>query len=558
MAASTLLLAAPAQAGSYDVWSCRDASGQPLPAEGWRLTSRGASAGEVAAGDGCAGGGSLELRLADQALPGSPQGMLTFAAPPGTTIAGYQLDRYMNAAVPVPGDRHVFTVAVHELTATTDTRSACASYLALPDYPCSAMGSSTNPADPANAVLRTGVALDALQLRVTCDSAGCDRPFYPPGALVRLYRARITLSDTSAPTTPQLSGSLVAGAALDARGTLVVESSDDGGGIAATTLAIDGGAPAIVAPAGPRGACALPYTAPQPCPAAAARAFEVDTAALAAGAHSASGAVVDAAGNVTPYGPVSFTVAHPPSGGEGATTIVTPPPAVPDRVTALPDPRANGFPAVRVPLLTFDRATYVRSGGRAVRVGGTLSTPDGVPITDARLQLSTRDLGTVAARRTGGDAVVTDRYGRFSLALPAPAARDSGAQRVEVSFSPDEIESPTTSAATVVRSDASVTATRSKARLKRGQAVVIGGRIERAGLAAKGAVVELQAVVRGRWRTVGTVFAAADGRYRWRYRFVNTTRDTIFSFRALVRSSPGWPWPELRSRSLQVRVDADR
>ncbi len=130
--------------------------------------------------------------------------------------------------------------------------------------------------------------------------------------------------------------------------------------------------------------------------------------------------------------------------------------------------------------------------------------------------------------------------------------------RSRSAFAPGSGEdNPTAWATAVVRADARLTATRSAARLRRGRSVTLGGRIAGVGGAAKGAVVELQAVVRGQWRTVGTVSAGADGRYRWRYRFVNTTRDTIFSFRALVRSSPGWPWPELRSRRLLVRVDAD-
>ncbi len=202
----------------------------------------------------------------------------------------------MTAAVPAPGYSHVFTVATRERSATRREQWACASVLALPDYNCSFEGDRDDPDAAANAVVGTGVELDGLQLRIACVVSSCDRPLIGPGALVRLWRARITLEDVSAPTAPQLSGSLVSGEALDRAGTLVVESSDDGGGIAATTLSVDGGAPVTLAPAGPRGACALPYTAPQPCPAAAARAFEVDTAALAQGAHSFSGTVVDAAG----------------------------------------------------------------------------------------------------------------------------------------------------------------------------------------------------------------------------------------------------------------------
>lgn len=551
LSASALTFAAPAHAGSYDVWSCRDGAGLPLAAEGWGLTTRGAAPGDVEVSDSCASGGSLDLRAADQALANSVEGTLTFAAPRGTSISAYRLDRYITAAVAAPGYAHTFIVAVRERTATAESESGCASVLMLPDYNCSAEGDRADPAAASNALVRTGVALDDVQLQFRCISRVCDRPLIGPGALLRLWRAQITLDDVSAPTAPELSGSLVSGAPIDGSGTLVVDSSDVGGGISGMTLQVDGGPPQLIAPAGPGGTCALPYTTPQPCPASAARAFTVDTAALADGVHSFSGSVIDAAANVTTFGPVAFTVAHP-------TPPLPLPPAPPaPPVVVPPTPIGNGSPIVTTPLLRLDRATVIRSGAKAARVSGTLRTPAGVPIVGASLVVTATDLGTDVGRTRGGWTVVTDATGRFSLPLEAPGAKASGAQLIEVAFSPAGAATATAWATTVVRADARLTAARSAARLRRGKAVVIDGRIAGVGAAGKGAVVELQAIVRGGWRTVGTVSAGADGRYSWRYRFVNTTRDTIFSFRALVRSSPGWPWPELRSRRLLVRVDAD-
>jgi hypothetical protein len=549
LSASALTLTAPAHAGSYDVWSCRDGAGLPLAAEGWQMTTRGAAPGDVEVSDTCLSGGSLDLRGADQALANSVEGTLTFAAPRGTSISAYRLDRYITAAVAAPGYSHAFIVAVRERTATAERETGCASVLMLPDYNCSAEGDRADPAAAVNAVVRTGVALDGVQLQFRCVSRVCDRPLIGPGALLRLWRAQITLDDVSAPTAPELSGSLVAGAAVDASGTLVVDSSDVGGGISGMTLQVDGGPPQLIAPAGPGGTCALPYTTPQPCPTSAARVFTVDTAALSEGVHTLSGSVIDAAANVTTFGPVAFTVAHP------TPTIPAPPPAPP--VVVPPSPVGNGSPVVTTPLLRLDRATVIRAGTTAARVSGTLRTPAGVPIVGASLVVTASDLGTDAGRTRGGWTVVTDTAGRFSLPIEAPGAKASGAQLVEVAFSPAGSATATAWATAVVRADARLTAARSAARLRRGKAVVIDGRIAGVGAAGKGAIVELQAIVRGSWRTVGTVSAGADGRYSWRYRFVNTTRDTIFSFRALVRSSPGWPWPELHSRRLLVRVDAD-
>ncbi len=182
---------------------------------------------------------------------------------------------------------------------------------------------------------------------------------------------------------------------------------------------------------------------------------------------------------------------------------------------------------------------------------GTLRTPAGVAIAAARLTVSARQLGSDDERDRALPVVTTDSAGRFSFVV-----RGRGAERVTVAFAPAAGAAETVEAVATVREPASLTISRSRARLRRGEAIVLRGQLRGTGAAARGAVVELQAIVSARWRTVGTVHADARGRYAWRYRFVGVTRDTLFSFRAIVRRTPGWPWPELRARRLNVRVDA--
>src|SRR3954447_16554272 len=55
-----LLCCAVARAGTYEVWSCADASGTPVPADGWR--SEGAGYFSSPAND-CAGGNGLYAGL---------------------------------------------------------------------------------------------------------------------------------------------------------------------------------------------------------------------------------------------------------------------------------------------------------------------------------------------------------------------------------------------------------------------------------------------------------------------------------------------------------------
>ncbi len=89
-----------------------------------------------------------------------------------------------------------------------------------------------------------------------------------------------------------------------------------------------------------------------------------------------------------------------------------------------------------------------------------------------------------------------------------------------------------------------------------GRAVLtLRGRLRGAGPSAAGALVQIQAVVNGRWAPVGRARTGRDGAYRWRYRFVHLSRDTTFRFRPVVERVPGWPWPTVRGPAMAVRVD---
>lgn len=544
-------LAAPVSAtadpGRYDVWSCRGPAGEPVGTSAWKLGASAAASGDVLRSDDCATGGGLTLSLApDRAFTPGVRGSLTFTAPEGAHVDSWTVFRTLRTAAPDPDAAFLYdyAAALTERQDLADFDDGCASTEPAA-FPCREQGDPDAWDSLANRVERTGTpVLDGLALWVGCIGFPCDAPpLSAVPATATLWSARVQVHDLSAPSTPQLSGTLLGDKPQTGIATVVVESADDGGGVAETTLSVDGGTPQVSAPAGPRGTCREPYTTIQPCPATVARAFTVDTTGLADGAHELSGTVADAAGNVTPWGPVAFAIGHPrvaPPVDPPVTPPVDPPPA---------PPAGNGVPAVRRPRLNLDRTALTRAAGRPVRLTGTLKTTDGTPISGARLDVSVRELGTVDERVRALSAVTSDASGRFAVNV-----RGGGAERVSISFAPTDGAAETVRAAATVRQPASLTLARSKARLHRGQAVVLSGRLRGTGSAARGAIVELQAIVSGEWRTVGTVRAAADGRYAWRYKFVSVTRDTIFSFRALVRSTPGWPWPQLSSRRLAVRV----
>ena len=152
---------------------------------------------------------------------------------------------------------------------------------------------------------------------------------------------------------------------------MIVSAADRGGGVAAVTLSLDGG-PARTLASG----CAAPYSSLQPCPALADRAFALDAPD---GDHTASGAVVDAAGNVTAWGPLAVAIHR--------TTI-----------SAATQP-ATVAPAGESERLTLSRATLKHPPGGKARLAGTLKTAAGAPVAGARLTVSWFDLGADGAVR---------------------------------------------------------------------------------------------------------------------------------------------------------------
>ncbi|HEY4278466.1 MAG TPA: carboxypeptidase-like regulatory domain-containing protein [Conexibacter sp.] len=592
--------AAPsAWAGTYDVYSCRGPLGEDLSAAAWRTSTTAQTArDDVFFRDDCESGDAFDLTLNSGFLglpaPGGQRGLATFTAPLGARIVSYDLWRSLTAAARPPGLTQEFAAAVRERSPSGDSDDGCESDLSLGGgFDCNSPGDPENAADPGNEVNRSGLDLDAVQLWVGCVSNGCDPAIVSPAAQVRLFRSVVELEDDTPPQAARLTGTVVGSQApLTGPITYEIDADDDGSGVAEMAISVDGGPYETAAIDTARGTCHEPYTLPQPCPSDAAHVFTLDRDTLAPGFHTLNSRVEDAVGNEESVGSISFVVGESGNGGgdegnggnsggddgdngnggvdggggEGdgnggvddrSGMPDTPPVQVITQTvtttttTPGPPPPANGEPAVATPRLRFARSQVMVASGRTARLSGTLLTADGQPIAGATLNVSSEPLGTDEPHARRLPSVTTDAAGHFDVQV-----RAAGAQRVIVSFAPAETAADTATFEAVVRSPASLTISRSRARLRRGQSVVLSGRLKGTGSAAKGAVVEMQAIVHGRWRTVASVHAARNGSYRWPYRFVSITRDTIFSFRALVERTPGWPWPQLASKRISVRVDA--
>lgn len=536
----------PAAAAPYDVWSCRDANGAPIVADAWFVNYEFMPASSGSSADGCATGGGFRVAL----QPGQGHSVsgieLRFDVPRGTRIVDYALWRSAEA----PVSTSLYEVGVDEYSDGAVTANAsCDSFL---------IGCTTDAANPlaaANHVaMQSGASIDLIKVYARCRDNVC-APGTAPPAETTLYRSRVTLDDPTLPVAQPIDGTLLAGTVRQGDlGTLQVAAHDGQSGVVAATLSLDGGAPSTIGAGNPLNGCRTPYVSSRPCPSDFAPVFTIDTTTLAPGAHSASGTVTDAAGNETSWGPVSFTVesvAAPPA--PEPPSIPQPPlapqppsaPTPPVIRSGVPD---NGRPAVLAPRV---RMTVARGGGpRASRVSGTVHAPDGTPVVGARIALRGTPLGTRSNRARTLATAKTDVRGRFTVAaLPA------GAYRVSASFTPWGGSPPTVTKQVRTRSTLRLTARATPRRLTRGRTTTLSGRLQGAGPASRGTLVQIEAIVRGKWRPVGTARTGADGRWRWRYRFVRVTRPTRFAFRATVASAPAWPWGVRRSPRLHVRVD---
>lgn len=485
-AAGSAVAPSVARAGTYDVWSCRGPAGAPLATGAWQPGVLGTPA-RVA--DTCASGGSLRLSM-DSGRDGGVGATLRFAPPAGTRIAGYELFR--SAAVKRDWWRDYDARVIETAGATSYTVSK------------GTAGDPKQPLAAANRLVAKHAPLDALTLQVECEwwCGGSG------SAQIDLYRSRVTIDDPVAPT--------AAGAAAG-DDAVIVSGSDRGAGVASLTLSLDGG-PAQTLATG----CAPPYTVAPPCPAEVERAFAISAAD---GEHSASGTVVDAAGNATAWGPVTFTIRRASS-----APLIGAPGVVP----------ASEATAV----LKLARASLDHAPGAAVKLTGTLKTPAGAPVAGARLAVSSFDLAADDAEPRALTPVTTDAAGAFTVTL-----KRDGAQRVTIATAAGA------QATATVRTRLALGVASSRGRLVKGRVLTLRGRLRGAGVSAQGTVVTIESIVNGRWQPVGRARAKADGTYSWSYRFVHLARDTIFSFRTVVARGPGWPWASERSAPLKVRVD---
>ncbi|MDQ2699755.1 MAG: carboxypeptidase-like regulatory domain-containing protein [Actinomycetota bacterium] len=528
------LFVAPAKANEYEVWSCLGPAGQPLSMDAWRAQAIDAGPSEVWMTDDCATGGPAGLHVTDLGITGGRRARidLRFNLPRDAVISGYSLNRAIRAAGAVSG--YNYAAAVRETAAGIETNDGCASYLSPPSFNCSVLGSSTNPSDPGNTYGGTGLTLDGLSVWAGCYANGCLPPFMPPAAEFILFQSVVSIVDNDPPTLTALRGALSRSEPVSGVTDLYVGAADDNAGVRSVSLSVDGAAAETVT-VDTSPTCAEPFEVPRPCPADTGLILPVDTSQLAPGLHSATGSITDAAGNSTPFGPVAFTVADPGPG----------PPVPPE-----PD---NGTPAAEDVSLRLSRELFQHKPGGSATVTGLLTTGAGQAISGASLDVKSSSIGTRSTREAILPPVITGPDGRFSI-----PDKGRGARTIAVSYSPILGGVASRTASATVRSRLAIRLKATPRRIRKGKSVRFRGRIIGGGPSVAGANTEIQAISGGRWQTVANVSARRGGRFVWRYRFRFVERNALFSFRALVRGTPGWPWPTVKSKKVKVRIKVPR
>ena len=316
------LSATPASAGTYTSWSCRTPQGGVAAVgdaqSGWRAYTTGHIG--TSATNRCGSDGYMLARLGNYSYPWAAGAGWRFYAPANTQVSAYELHWSGHAG----GVRNSTSwVGDVRLWRSDQTDPAYVRRY----YGGGAFGSST-PLASANLTTQSGIGVSAFYVE-----AGCS-PGFGPGALecpaagsgetamARIYRSKVTLSDSSAPNVGMISGDALEQSELAGNETISVNATDTGSGVYRLILNVDGTdrvAKVINADGGrcadvdPSNANPYEFVQPQPCPLSNSGDVVIDTTSIADGEHTLRLKVEDAAGNrTTAWGPSTRTVDNVP------------------------------------------------------------------------------------------------------------------------------------------------------------------------------------------------------------------------------------------------------
>ena len=178
---------------------------------------------------------------------------------------------------------------------------------------------------------------------------------------------------------------------------------------------------------------------------------------------------------------------------------------------------------------------------------GRLAGPDGNPIADAEVLVYTQTLRPGAAVRLAA-TLKTSRRGGFSYRAPKGPSRMVRFRYAGTST----IRAATQDVRFLVHAQSTLRANRRS--VVNGETVRFRGRLRGRGIPRAGKLVELQVLLRGRFRTFATVHTDRRGRWHYDYRFDGTRGRQVYRFRARIPREIAYPYEPGRSRLVKVAV----
>jgi hypothetical protein len=552
--AATLALAAPAQAGTYDVHFCAS-SGTVFDNRSWAALASPPIAVDTtcpAAGNPIAVGASAGARSAAGAAAG-----LTFTSPAGTAITDFALSRSLTYSNPaVSGARPFYTLyqlgtivfagAGDYDDVTRNRLNAQRSWYGYPANPASLPRADVTRRNfPALTAYRNNAR--TLLVRIGCyrrDTAPCQ--VGPGGRILNsLFGARVTVSDPTPPANASVEASgLLAGGFRDGSDPVTVSATDNAG-IKKIEIVdfTDPAAPRVVGaenydvgftyeagePRTDRGTTCS-FRLAKPCPDLSRETLRASS--LQVGRRTLVIRFTDAGGNVVDRGPYTVDVSTPSDRGAPNGIGVKEPARVILRYSNTKRPRQT--------------VRYYRKVG----IRGRLINADGNPIAGAELRLLTRDLrqGASAIDRRG---VRTRSDGSFRVTVRAKASRQLQfawrARANDARFAANSYLTLRARAAGTLRVRPRATGV--------GRSVRLTGRLK--GVRRAGVPIVLQGKLRGarRFQTFADTSSSRRGTFSGRYTFRSAgSRGREFVFRARIRRAPGFPYETGSTRTVRVRV----
>jgi hypothetical protein len=569
------LAAAVARAGTYEVAICHDpTTGLTTSTDGMSFPTSGSSA-EAGVYDGCGSVGYLFATLDGTASYSVIESAAwEFQAPSGTNIAAVQLWRAFytaeSASDPPPLDAF-----------ETISSSGAASVLAQCSQAagCSIGTGPSSEFSGANLIEYGGLA-GVVSLEGTascgvgesCDAGGgavCPELGGDPCmAGNHLYAMVVTLEDDTPPIAGDVSGTLVAPGVLAGVAQISFDATDTGSGLYAATMTVDGSAVAStqiepndgdcvpidgLGPGGVRtGVLRFAWTVP--CPLAGSGTIQLDTRALADGAHSVVVTVSDAAGNTATVWSGTIHTDNTPQGrSTGAPVSGSPPGTAPPAAAGTPRV-ANGTGAcgdARMRAAIDGAASVTIPLGRSVTLRGALDCGS-APIKDAIVELEIApSTGSGPARHvhlhTAGD-------GSFAYIVSPGTSR-----RITLSyreFADDAAPSASASADVLVKPAIALSIT--PTHTTNGHTITFSGSVSGGDEPRGGLPLDLEYLEGSRWMIYDVVRARpGDGRFTYSYTFERTTESITYTFRVAIPPGgvAGYPYQPSASPARSVHVD---